>query len=1114
MAAELDRICASASVPKIMSNSIQFEIVLTDLPKVSGGNRTNIGLFCSKFQDGNVDLSLIDSKVHCLLAALSYAQLSSESNDYLGAIDKFQNIYRTPQNLVDNYFTTKQQFKISKMFSLKDCCHYISRILGKNICMLHIVNKKFMVKFKSDEKFHDKLFILMSITTRKNPHIYYNYLLKNTKYKFCQICTKSFCLKLAKRHFCERDKCSRCHRYFYLCQKRTSFSCLNCKLIFFNHECFQVHKLNNCFKQKQQKKVDDRCNICYKSHEKMEYCPISINSRKFHSKDYFVLTSIPLKYELQNDIKYIKSTLCLTNMRTQICDISYDFGLTFTTKIQMHLTDSLSSIKDLVLSISNIGYNKSLQKNILCNLINHEFLHDCRIFIEDTMFSLLASQLTSCKIQRVLYLKGAPSYISLVNNIEFMRLSVITLNTYPEIICLQMGLLNAEMGSNYLDLEEVDGYTAIDKKSWKIRDLIGTDQEIYEQIEICQHAITYAKYKSIDLTIIRLLYKTLIYCKAFKLIDDFIVRLDKYMGHEGKYLDNIYSPTSLIHSRLITTIADLDVCILPVKAKQILKNTSKVEVSLALLLETFFNSHRLGSIKSCVTEDGQQCMILLPDGTYYSADIFCQEQEQLTLVSVEGTFKFNCSIHQTNQQKMIWGLTRENRTRKATSRLKLVEIYCRQNNINHVILPTCCLRDKGSNVLFDFLQTFNKNNIINISHYTDMYTKILDTFDRRKYERLNFQESVSPNYVYSGPKLTINNHLQSILRFDRKSCYPSIVISNEFRIPIGQPKRFVGMSAKNYFETMKSSSTDIGVARVICYPPSKRRIMAYLCTKINKRAVLTSCRMCSEESYEKGVTLKSCFHNAIQRSFYTTIFVSDIFYLKQFGYTFDLTELILFNSTRPTKLQNTVNFIMDNVKSSLFLKHFLKFTLLSALGRFACDGQKYKPFKILNQVDFFLYQTCSQIEDFQFIGNPNDPLCIAILKSTKQNYNTNYKSQTKYKSNSVLFANIVAMNRRQIHAHCIIISRLSDISILRVDTDSITIFTTNCLANLITKYFLSKGFSIDTKIIGIRNISLKSYYIWFTTSHVRIKCCGLVLSFFSRKIKMFTPEQFANFSLK
>ena len=308
MAAELDRICSSASVPKIMSNSIQFEMLLTDLPKVRGGNTKNIGLFCSKFQNGEVDLSLIDPKVHCLLASLSYAQLSSENNDYLGAINMFQNIFRTPQKLIDYYFTKKQQNIISKMFSLRDCCHYISQILCKNINMLHIVEKKYMVKFKSDEKFNDKLFILMSITKNTNPHIYYNFLLKNNKYSFCQLCTKSFSLILANKHFCDREKCSKCHRLLHLCPKITSLSCIQCKLTFLNEECFQVHLLNNCFKSKPQKKTE-LCKICYNSHEKMEYCPISLkkyNTVQLVSKDYFVLTSIPLKYELEDELKNIR----------------------------------------------------------------------------------------------------------------------------------------------------------------------------------------------------------------------------------------------------------------------------------------------------------------------------------------------------------------------------------------------------------------------------------------------------------------------------------------------------------------------------------------------------------------------------------------------------------------------------------------------------------------------------------------------------------------------------------------------------------------------------------------------------------------------------------------
>ena len=257
MSAEIDRITASSSVPQLMTDNIQFEMLLTVLPAVRGGNQMDMEKFCHKFQNGVVDLCLLDSSVNCLIASLSYAQLSSESTHKMTALSTFQNIYRTPQDLINNYFTVTQQKKIGSKISLKDSCHLIGEILGKNICVLHIVNEKFMVKFTSNDKFLNKLFIVMTITNHKTPHVFYNYLLKTSKYIFCQLCTKSSLAKssLGKKHFCEKDKCLKCHRLLCMC-KEGGFSktCVNCKFMFLNRECFHIHKFVNCFKPRVKKK--------------------------------------------------------------------------------------------------------------------------------------------------------------------------------------------------------------------------------------------------------------------------------------------------------------------------------------------------------------------------------------------------------------------------------------------------------------------------------------------------------------------------------------------------------------------------------------------------------------------------------------------------------------------------------------------------------------------------------------------------------------------------------------------------------------------------------------------------------------------------------------------
>ena len=824
------------------------------------------------------------------------------------------------------------------------------------------------------------------------------------------------------------------------------------------------------------------------------------------------MTAIPRNY--RDEDGYIQSVLCLINLKTLLCHISHDFGKSFSTNIEVDFNDNLTSIKEKVASCNNIASNILHQTSLHSNIISHKFLKGSRIFMEDSMLSLISDQCTSSDINRIFHTKGGVSLISVDNEIEYMKLSLITQNTYPEIICLRLGLENPEYVSDCIDIVNIDGYTHFTKDCWKIDDLIGSNLETFNQLEKCKQIILDSKYKSVDFTLIRLLYKSLIYCTAMKFINDFIMNLDLYLGTKGKIFDNIYSNTTLIFSRLITSIADLDMSILPVQPKEILRNSSKYEVSLALLLENVFNKYSLGSVKSCVTLNGQLETFTLSNSSSYSSDIFCPEQR--ICISVEGTFKSDCPQHKSDPKKIIWGLSREFRTNRARERLDLVQNYCSNNNIKHYIFRTCCLKDVKSNVLFNFFQIFNKASNIDYFYIKSMYKKLLDNFDPKKYKRINFQESILPNYIFANQDIAISNKSDLIKRFDKVSCYPSILLSSKFRVPIGNSVRYLGLSAQQYYENHLGTTIEtlIGVCKTTCYPPIKR-IMPYLCIKINNNSVLSNCRSCSEVSYQNGISLKSCCHNVDERCFSLTLDIKDVWYLKQFGYTFNITELVLFNSVRPVKLQETVRYIMENFSTSIFFLKWIKNTLLAALGRFACDSQKYKAIQMINKVDFFLYLTCNQLEDFEFIGKENDPICVGKLKVKKQNYELNYRNQVKFKTNSLLFGSLVSYNRREIHTNCIILSCFNPVTVLlRVDTDSITIQTKNWLCSIIEKYFLTMGYSIDSNIIGLKNISLRSYIIWFSTSNIEIKTCGLILSFYARNIKILSPIEFRNFSLK
>jgi hypothetical protein len=354
----------------------------------------------------------------------------------------------------------------------------------------------------------------------------------------------------------------------------------------------------------------------------------------------------------------------------------------------------------------------------------------------------------------------------------------------------------------------------------------------------------------------------------------------------------------------------------------------------------------------------------------------------------------------------------------------------------------------------------------------------------------------------------------SIIRMDKINCYPTLLLKDDFRIPSGDPQRYYGNAANYYINSTITDTNILGVVKCWVYPPVKRT-QPYFSMKLNNKTHLTLCNACTQISYERGIDITSCDHTMCQRKFLATTDLKDIYYTKQLGYKFDTLEVILFNGIQPRNLQSTIKFIVDNsIDSGSFMRKWLKITLLSSLGRFGINSEKYPQLSVISETDFYLYLTCHQIDKYHFLGSQDQPICVATLISDKISYGTHYKKQIKLKTNSIIFASLVSQNRRAIHNDCMRLKLLYDVSVIRCDTDSILVQCKNMYISLLKNFIHKQGYLEEEAIIGVLNISPQSYLIWYRTGSVQIKICGLVLSYQSRKITVYNPNDFVNLSIR
>ena len=360
------------------------------------------------WHNGIIDLNLLDSKLNCLLASVSYAILSSENEHPLQALKSFQTQFKQPQDLINKYFTKIQQVRSFKIISLSKACVYLSKISSKNICIIHIVKHKFLVKFITKEVTAEPvLFILLAAKTI-TPHVIFNYLLRNRKYFFCKKCLKSYRIKLVKKHFCQQGFCVKCHRALDLCKDDTTVSeCSKCNFLFVNRACFSMHKHINCSQQKIPRRFLV-CEKCYKSHQKSEYCPIEYIHKQFPAMTSYILTTV------SGCADEINKVFVLINIGTLDCYISTSFCKSFHGFPNICKTDDFTSLKDKVVSGSYDHLESSSdQSDLLINLLGHQFLKFNKIFVEDSVMSILSTQIKPTELNKIFYLKNGLSFLYL-----------------------------------------------------------------------------------------------------------------------------------------------------------------------------------------------------------------------------------------------------------------------------------------------------------------------------------------------------------------------------------------------------------------------------------------------------------------------------------------------------------------------------------------------------------------------------------------------------------------------------------------------------------------------------------------------------------------------------
>ena len=476
---------------------------------------------------------------------------------------------------------------------------------------------------------------------------------------------------------------------------------------------------------------------------------------------------------------------------------------------------------------------------------------------------------------------------------------------------------------------------------------------------------------------------------------------------------------------------------------------------------------------------------------------------------IDGSYKSFCKFHPKKKEAKFFDCksTLSDRFEKAQkTKQRILDLSLGKIRKIHTLNECCILQCKNNN---DFLQYFKFLDLENADLCYEHLKENREKFDMTFFKAINPQTAILTPLI-SPVSLCFVERSQNchIQKFDIDQAYLSVLCSKSLQFPSGQPKTLVGICAKNFFkDNVIQGKQCFSICKAIVIPSKigALKILPYFPMKFmyknEETSALTYCKLCC-----KAQSSAFCTHTDEQRSFVVECISTDLIYaIEKLKYKYEILSLIYFDDNVQLTDLSKLSTKLYNYRKQSKCKaesYQIKQMILRGLGRFALSsnkfGHKLKQFSTKFELQSAI--SSKQIDYFDIINDQ----CMAKLKlfSSDFKYEDLLKKSVMTNVCSLVFALISNMIRRNIHEISIKFMEMKNVTLLRIDVDSILLRSpkNDCYKiSCILKSFPYINFKLEFNDIK-QYISLKKRcYAIETNNGPVLKCPGLSLSLKNRR---------------
>ena len=1025
--------------------------------------------------------------------------------------EKFESTISFENDFKKQYKITNSEYLRTKEISFT--LNYISNKIKKDIFLFSITHNNLAKMYYATGNYKNKLPIKLLVDNNHCLFIFDKNNLEKKRFTFCDFCRKSYSTTNISMHKCKREKCMNCYLYTNILDKSiseiicnskylrdTHFECQYCNKIIENQKCQSRHEILKSGKcmyimfckvcNKNYSKTNNHecgkkfCKKCLAYHASQLFCSTKLIKKKRVIQEIFLCD-----FKFEGGVPYLFS-ICQFDNSKNICIYQFINNFHFYTKtvISCENFDIISvdtfkfeaqfDIENIIqeLDIINVKPILLFDKNDFDFLMNTLDLQRFELSTKNNhVYKMLSKFYTICNLDQYIYFDVV--YI----------LKLLNLDICPLYLIETKALDNYNLDETLKNIN-IDDFT----KEYKHSDVNMFKYIQSFNLNVVQLSQTVKK----DFLQISSRRKLIILFESFQKINIFIKSIADKMDIEfGERINNFEglfkfpSFSSAVFSIFVSALHNQKLPTLGSITPGTIFNTSKYEISLCEVLNKFHNKNYTNhTVKSYVNGDGQQY-----NKGRLSVDWYCEECE--ISIFVEGNFKYYCEKHEKTVKHVFKNKDRHKLAEKGKIKRKLFIDETQDIIKKTYIIAQCCIMKD------DYNEDFKNSNL----YYPDFGKDVLyaiSMFKREEYQRMNFQNALSPAFTLSFEDEFISDGKSYANKYDINSAYLSVLTHTDFKLPSSniQDTSLVNKDANTFFHELNLNDKNFAFVKAFVVNNASYKL-PFIPIKIKSKIIYSNCSTCLKE-----LSTEDCSHTYDEKGHFIEVYLNDLLYMKSLGYEIKVTQIIYFKSKHNKQLAYLANILLEERRNDCnFIKKIAKTTALIALGRFALNISKISPSNVnimSSNQELSIQMEIQKVDNIAFFNK----YALTFSNPKISNFE-NLKRSTRLNCSSLMFGLVSSFIRKEMFEFYIWTesSNMNNIKIIRMDTDSFIVKCKNRSDfDHIDKYIYKSKFEYKlelSEIMLVLNFSRKSHF-YSNISNNMLKVCGLRISCYDRNFKI------------